>query len=312
MPLRPAAALQMSARLLPSVFDDGLLDRLRTTVQLGPLGADTDILITGWGCPVITDETLDAAPRLRAIVHAAGSVKGHLREEVWRRGIAVSSAADANADPVADFTVAAIILAGKRSFFYANEYAAGRLRSLALGTGSGNDGLTVGIVGASRIGHRVIERLERVGCFRVLVSDPFLDGAIELDELCRLSDVVSLHAPALPSTRHMIDDRRLGLMRDGTLIVNTARGSLIDTDALVRHCASGRIDAVLDVTDPEPLAPDHLLFSMPNVLVTPHLAGAQGTERLRLGEFAVAEVERFVRGEPMLGAILLEDLARVA
>jgi phosphoglycerate dehydrogenase-like enzyme len=312
MPSRPLAAIQMSAALQPTVFDDSLLDRLRTTVELGPLGAGTEILITGWGCPVIGDATLDGLPKLRAVVHAAGTVKGHVREAVWRRGIAVSSAADANAEPVADYTLAMIILAGKRSLFYAKRYAAGQIRSLAHGTGDGNDGLTVGVVGASRIGRRVIERLERLGYYRVLVSDPYVPGSMDLDDLCRESDVVTLHAPALPSTRHMIDDRRLGLMRDGAVLINTARGSLVDTDALVRHCSAGRIDAVLDVTEPEPLPAGHPLFALPNVIVTPHLAGAQGRERLRLGEFAISEVERFVRGEPLRGAVLLEDLGRLA
>jgi phosphoglycerate dehydrogenase-like enzyme len=102
-------------------------------------------------------------------------------------------------------------------------------------------------------------------------------------------------------------------MREGSVLVNTARGALIDTGALVRHCTAGRIDAFLDVTDPdEPLPPGHPLFLLPNVVVTPHLAGAMGTEVALLGEYAVAEVERYAAGLPLLGAVRADDLAWIA
>jgi phosphoglycerate dehydrogenase-like enzyme len=166
----------------------------------------------------------------------------------------------------------------------------------------------------------VIARLLEAG-YRVLVSDPYLDQAhaaglgaepVDLDELCRRSDVLTLHAPQLPETNRLIDERRLALMPDGAILINTARGSLVDSDALARACATGRIDACLDVTDPEPLPAGHPLIGLPNVWITPHVAGAQGTEVRRLGEFAVAEVERFVAGEPLLGAVRADQLAVLA
>lgn len=118
--------------------------------------------------------------------------------------------------------------------------------------------------------------------------------------------------PALPETRQLINADRLKLLRDGALIVNTARGSLIDTEALVAECSGGRIDAVPDVTDPEPLPLGHPLFELPNVLVTPHLGGVQGSEVRRFGAYATAGVERFTSGEPLLGEVRLEDLPRLA
>ncbi|NEE43366.1 hydroxyacid dehydrogenase, partial [Streptomyces sp. SID8455] len=87
-------------------------------------------------------------------------------------------------------------------------------------------------------------------------------------------DVVSIHAPELPQTRHLFDAGRLALMRDGATLVNTARGSLVDTDALVKELVSGRIDAVLDHTEPEVLPVDSPLYDLPNVLLTPHIAGS--------------------------------------
>ncbi|MFC9244402.1 hydroxyacid dehydrogenase [Streptomyces sp. NPDC057136] len=285
--------------------------------------ADVDVLLTGWGCPLIDGAVLDAASRLRAIVHAAGSVKHHLTPEVWRRGILVSSAASANAFPVAQYTVGAILLAGKRAFRLARDYTRGQYKNKLAGD-TGNHERVVGIVGASRTGRLVLELLAPHG-FQLLVSDPTLDAPaaaelhpagqvelVELDDLLRRSDIVSLHAPALPETHHLLDDRRLALLRDGAVLINTARGQLIDTEALLRHCADGRIDAVLDVTDPEPLPVGHPLLSLPNVMVTPHVAGAMGTEIRRLGEFAVAEIERLTADEPLHGGIRADQLAQLA
>ncbi|UWP80028.1 hydroxyacid dehydrogenase [Dactylosporangium fulvum] len=306
---RLAGVLRLVGTEAVETFDDPVVRRGMETVE---------VLITGWSCPPLTAEVLDATPRLRAVMHAAGSVKAHVCPEVFARGVVVSSAADANAEPVVDFTLAVITLAGKRAFGLARQYAAGRYAPFAQRIG--NDGRVVGVVGASRIGRRVIARLRAAG-YQVLVADPYLDRAraaelgaelTDLNELCRRSDVVTLHAPQLPETHHLIDERRLALLRDGALVVNTARGSVVDTDALTRACASGRIDACLDVTDPEPLPAGHPLFGMPNVWITPHLAGVQGTEVRRLGEFAVAEVERFVAGEPLRGAVRADQLGQLA
>ncbi len=135
---------------------------------------------------------------------------------------------------------------------------------------------------------------------------------MELDALMARSDVVSVHAPSLPSTRHMIGARQLKLMQDGATFINTARGALVDEAALVAELQTVRIHAVIDVTDPEIPPATSPLFTLPNVFLTPHVAGAIGTERARLGLMVVEEVERFVRGEPMLYEIepaLLERLA---
>jgi phosphoglycerate dehydrogenase-like enzyme len=322
--VRPVGMLAMSRSVLPTVLPDDLLDRLGTTLDLvgdrptecfdGAARAElsrVEVLVTGWACPRLTADLLDAAPRLRAVVHAAGTVKNHLDAEVFERGIAVSSAADANAQPVVDFTLSVITLAGKRAFAYSAGVSA------PFGRRPGNAGRVVGVVGASRIGRGVIAGLRTAG-YHVLVADPYLSvreaaalGAVlsDLDSLCGRCDILTLHAPELPETRHLLDERRLALLPDGAVVVNTARGSLVDTEALTRACATGRIDACLDVTDPEPLPDGHPLRTMPNVWLTPHLAGAQGTEIRRLGEYAVLEVERFVAGQPLLGAV---DPARFA
>ncbi|MEU4832317.1 hydroxyacid dehydrogenase [Streptosporangium sp. NPDC023615] len=333
--MTPSAAFAMQPDLLPELFPPDLRHRLSRVARVreGVLHSfdlvpslDVEILITGWGCPAIDEGVLARTPGLRAVVHAAGSVKGHVTPAVFERGIAVSSAAEANAQPVAEFTMAMLVLAAKQVFVRARAYSADGWSGDALpgvatpGAGGGLNGAVVGVIGASRVGRLVMERLRDQGA-RVLLSDPYVGPAeaeglgaeaVGLDELCRRAELVTVHAPALPETRGLLDGRRLALLRDGAVVVNTARGSIVDTDALVRHCAGGRIAAVLDVTDPEPLPPGHPLLALPNVLVTPHLSGARGRELRRLGEFAVTEVERLARGGPLRGAVRPADLDRIA
>lgn len=283
---------------------------------------DTEILVTAWGPPQIDATTLAAAPRLRLIAHAAGSVKYFMTPDVIE-AVVVTSAVAANAVPVAEFTLAAILFANKRVFEFRDLYRSGRnhLRTHPLTASPlGNYGRTIGIVGASRIGLKVIELLAPYD-FDVLLYDPYATPAqahalgvelVDLDELMRRSDVASLHAPALPETRELIDARRLALLRDGATFINTARGSVVDQAALQRELVAGRISAVLDVTEPEVLPVDSPLYDLPNVLLTPHIAGAVGVERERLGTLVVNEVERFARGEPLQHRVLPELLGRLA
>ncbi|WP_199552191.1 hydroxyacid dehydrogenase [Streptomyces sp. N35] len=281
--------------------------------------AEAEVLVSCWGCPPLTEEVLEGAPRLQAVLHAAGSVKRVATPAVWRRGLLVSSAADANAGPVVDYTLAVILLAGKQALPAARAY---RTAFLTHSEREGVDGRTIGIIGASRIGRGVIEGLVAAGRgHRILLHDPYVDEAAarelgaepaDLDTLCRESSIVSVHAPELPETRHLLDARRLALMADGSTLINTARGSLVDTEALTRECVSGRLSAYLDVTDPEPLPSGHPLYDLPNVLLTPHIAGVQGAEVRRLGAYVVAELERYAKGEPLRGRVTEEELGRLA
>ncbi len=293
-------------------------DEPRADALLG----EAEILLSGWGCPPLTAAVLDRAPRLRGVFHAAGTVKHHVTEACWERGLVVSSAAAANALPVAEYTLAAILWANKRVFALRERYR--EVRQLRLWSreapGLGNFRRCVGIVGASHIGRRVIELL-RPFDLEVHVCDPYLDDAgaanlgarrAELDDLLASCDVVSLHAPALPETRHLLDRRRLALLRDGATLVNTARGWLVDHEALEAELSSGRISAVIDTTEPEVLPASSPLYDLPNVFLTPHIAGAQGEETVRLLDLALDEIERFVRGEALVHEVRRADLEHVA
>lgn len=285
--------------------------------------AEAEVLVTGWGAPFIDAAVLARAPRLRLIVHAAGTIKGLVGESVFDAGVKVSHAAEANAVPVAEFTLAAIIFAGKQVFRFRDVYATdrGRERTQILqGEAIGNHRRTVGIVGASRIGRRVIELLYLLD-YRLLLYDPLVSDAeamalkaekVDLDTLMALSDIVSLHAPLLPETRHMIGNRQLALMKDGATLINTARGALVDEAALIEKLQSGAINAVIDVTDPEIPDENSPLYDLPNVFLTPHIAGAIGLERTRLGEMAVDEVARFLKGSPLLFEVHKRNLGCMA
>jgi phosphoglycerate dehydrogenase-like enzyme len=333
---RPAVVLAMHPVLTEGMLAPEHLARLRALGDLldpeplasfdepraAALLARAEVLLSGWGCPALDAGALARAPRLAFVAHAAGTVKSHVTLDCFDRGVRVSSAAAANALPVAEYALAAILLAGKRAFRLQRRYA--ELRAARLWPREipipGNYRRSVGIVGASRIGRRLVELL-RPFDFAVLVSDPFLgvDEAValgveklELDALLARADVVSLHAPLLPRTRGMLDARRLALLRDGAVLINTARGALVDGGALERELASGRIDAVIDTTDPEVLPSRSPLYELPNVFLTPHIAGALGRETWRLVELALDELERFARGEPLRHEVRREDWERIA
>ncbi|KKB13134.1 2-hydroxyacid dehydrogenase [Devosia geojensis] len=319
------------------VFDEALVARLAEVCDiLSPVPIEdfdtaearallnrAEILVTGWGCPFITREVLAAMPRLQLIAHAAGTVKYMLDPAVYEAGVLVTHAAEANAVPVAEYTLAAIIFANKRVFELRDLYKADPSRTSTwalMDEPIGNYRRTVGLIGASRIGRKVAALLEALEV-EVLLADPYvvpgdpvskLAELTDLDDLLARSDTVSLHAPSLASTRHMIGAREFKLMRDGATFINTARGALVDEAALIAELESGRIQAVIDVTDPEIPERSSPLYDLPNVFLTPHVAGAAGTERLRLGLMAVEEIERFVAGRPLKYAVEPAILERLA
>ncbi|WP_435747528.1 hydroxyacid dehydrogenase [Microbacterium sp. PMB16] len=314
----------MNSEVFALLFDSARLERLRalTPTPVRQIDdddiADTEILLTSWGAPRLDAALLDRMPRLRAVVHAAGSVQGLVSDELWERDIIVTSAADANAVPVAEYTFASIILSFKRAFVHIRTPSEVRAwGDLVASSQYGSVGRTVGIVGFSRIGRRVVQMLRQLDDVRILVADPFVSpesvlaaGAelVPLEAMLGQVDVLSLHAPALPETHHMIGRSQLAALRDGATVINTARGWILDHDALFGECATGRLDAVLDVTDPDPLPADSLLRELPNVALTPHIAGSMGTEARRLADSALDDVETLLRGGSPSQVIIRRDM----
>ncbi|GAB6903537.1 hydroxyacid dehydrogenase [Kineosporia succinea] len=331
---RPRALLVMDPEAASSQFGEPERQRLAECVELvtpDPVGeldsravrsamSTVDVMVTSWGAPHLSAERVAAAARLRAVVHAAGSVRGLVGQPVWERGIAVSAAADANAVPVSEFTFAAVVMAGKQAWTLASRTRLER----PLGWADvrprpelSNYGRTVGVLGFSRIGRRVVQLLGALETRSVLVADPFADPAavaaagaerVGLDELLSRSEILTLHAPALDSTHRLIGARELAAMPDGATLINTARGALVDHDALAAECRAGRLHALLDVTDPEPLPAGHPLLGLPNVMVTPHVAGSLGSEVRRMSAHAITELERWTRGEEFLTPVTAAEL----
>lgn len=283
-----------------------------------------DVLVSGWGAPALNAELLDRAKQLKLIAHSAGSVKRLILDpNFFKRGVQLVTAADANAVPVAEFTLAAILFANKNVFGFRTKYQKDRSRKSTdkLATAPiGNFKKTIGVIGVSRIGRLVVDMLKGFD-LNVMVYDPLLTPddprlatakPVSLDEVLSNADVVSLHAPLLQTTKKMIGRAELSRMGDGTTLINTARGALIDQEALIAELTSNRLNAILDVTYPEVPDPSSPLYDLPNVFLTPHMAGAMGIEQGRLGALVADEVMRFCAGEALHHAVTAQTFAHNA
>jgi phosphoglycerate dehydrogenase-like enzyme len=268
-----------------------------------------EVLITGWGTPALAplEGWAPGQFAVRLVAHTAGSVKYLVPLAALERGLLVTHANDALAEAVAEFTLGAILMARRNAFAAAQRFRAGRER-LPVAAQREVRGCTIGIIGASAIGRRVMKLLAPLEA-RLLLYDPYCTpevaaehGAalVALHELLRASDTVSLHAPVTPETIGMLGAAEFAAMKDGALFVNTARGRLIDHDALLAELRTGRLSALLDVTDPtEPLPRDSPFFELENCVVLPHMAAVTLEARARQGRMTIDETLRFLAGQPL-------------
>ncbi len=244
-------------------------------------------------------ELIEAAPRLRAISNYAVGVDNVDLEAAERRGIPVGNTPGVLTDTTADLALALMLGIGRRlvegdAFVRRGEWGTWEPELLL---GHDLHGATVGIVGFGRIGQAVARRLEGFDCTVLHTSR---GGGVPFEELLERSDFVSVHTPLTPQTRGLIDAAALRRMKPTAYLVNTARGPVVDTDALVSALHAGEIaGAALDVTDPEPLPGDHALLDAPNLLVLPHLGSATHATRERMADMAVDNLLAGLRGERM-------------
>jgi phosphoglycerate dehydrogenase-like enzyme len=290
--------------------------------ELISLLREADGVITSWDVASLDADVVAAAPRLRAMAHMGSSVKRFVCDAFWERGIHLTSAGIALARNVAETTLGLMIVGQKRIWPLGQHVRDGGWRDSPAWDKWFSCELykkNVGIIGASNVGRYVIELLKPFGP-KILLYDPFVTpqeaselGAtkLELDELLRRSDVVSLHAPANKETYHLLNAQGLSLMKDNALLINTGRGTLIDEQALIQELSKGRFFAFLDVTDPEPPALDNPLRKLDNVVITPHIAGCIENCN-QMGELAVEELRRFFAGEPAVYQITPELFERIA
>ena len=280
--------------------------------------------LTGWGTPAFSEAFLEAAPYLKIIAHSAGSVKAILekiRGNIQKKNIVVTSAASSLGIGVAEFTLGIMLMTMKRTWWLRDLVKEGKWRDESEGKKVIESyKATLGIIGASYVGRHLIRLLTLLDA-NILLFDPYLteDEAkylgvekVSLEDLMTRANVVSLHAPATEETKHMINKSNLKLMKDGAIFINTARGSIVKEQDLIEELKTGRITACLDVTDPEPPDVQSPLRRLPNVILTPHIAGATANNRLRNGCYAVDELEGFFQGKEIHYQVDLDMWERLA
>jgi len=256
----------------------------------------------------IDAEVMDAGKRLRVISQLAVGVDNINLDAATARGIPVGHTPGVLTEATADLAFALLMSAARRIPEGVDFVRAGRWRTWdPLGLlGAGVWGATLGIVGLGRIGVAVARRA-RGFAMRILYHDavrkPDLEAElgleyVEMDELLARSDFVTLHCPLLPETYHLIDEEALCKMKPTAILVNAARGEVVDADALVRALQEGRIAAAaLDVTEPEPIPADHPLVALPNCIVVPHIGSATVVSRNLMATRAAENLLAGLRGQ---------------
>ncbi len=319
---------------LPTVFSQYERDQISelTDLKCEPLSddqvlqdlsilQDVDVIFGTWGMPKMETAVLDAAPNLKAIFYAAGTVKSFATEELFQRKVVLTNAYKANAVPVAEYCVATILFSLKLGWHHMRSQYLQQKWHRETGRIAGAYDANVGLISLGAIGKKTLELLSPYE-LNILVYSTSMTGKdaerlgvrlATLEEIFKESDVVSLHTPSLPSTRNMIKPEHFRMMKKNASFINTSRGAVVDQSGMI-DVLRERTDltAILDVTEPEPPEPGDAIFGLPNIYITPHIAGSIGSECRRLGQTAIDECRRYLDQEPLDSPIELEDLFRMA
>ena len=246
-------------------------------------------------------ELIDAAPKLRAVANYAIGFDNIDVDAATARSIQVGNTPDVLTDATADLAWALMLAVARRVVEAHRDAVDGRWRTWEPQGWVGVDvhGATLAVIGAGRIGQAVAKR---AGGFEMDVV--MVDLGDDLHAALERADFVSVHTPLTPETHHLIDADALARMKPTAILVNTARGPIVDQDALAAALREGRLaGAGLDVTDPEPLPPDHALYETPNLLVVPHIGSATTTARAAMADRAVDNLLAALDGKPMPYAV---------
>ena len=282
--------------------------------------AQAECIFSTWGMPSLTGEQIDRYfPNLKAVFYAAGSVQYFARPFI-ERGIHVLSSWQANGIPVAEYTVSTILLSNKGMLRRADDYRADKSKSTP-NDYPGNFGCKVGLIGFGAIGRKVAEYMKT---YRVelMAYDPYVPDEVlsglnvkraTLDEIFETCQTISNHLPNNEQTKGMLNYDLFRRMKPNATFLNTGRGAQVVEPDLVRALTEQpRRTAILDVTWPEPCPEDSPLWSLPNVLITPHIAGSAGDEVMRMGEYMLGECERMLAGEPFAYDVSMDMLEHMA
>lgn len=312
------------------VFGSGRRERLAGLVELYPevvTGAtfaahankltDIEVIFATWGMPSLTEEQLAQLPALEAVFYAGGSVKSFAQPLVDHHIVLVSAwAVDAIA--TVQMALSQVLLSCRGYFRSSRRYAQSHDAQAAKAFHRpGAAGEIIGLIGMGQVGRRLSAELRALG-FRVLASDPFLSPErarelgvekVTLEELFRRSYVVSNHIPDLPATQQILGASLFESMRDGATFINTGSGAQVVESHLVRVLkARPDLTALLDVTDPEPPAAASQLWTLPNVVISPHVGGTIGDEVTRLSDAMVDEFVAWQAGLPLRYQVTREVL----
>ncbi|MCR5005181.1 MAG: hydroxyacid dehydrogenase [Clostridiales bacterium] len=284
---------------------------------------DVNYIFSTWGMLELTREQIRVyLPQLKAVFYGAGSVQSFARPFL-EEGVRVFSSATANAVPVAEYTVAQIVLACKGFYQAARLYKEGR-HNEARDFSEAHPGAydtVIGLIGAGQIGRLVIQMLKAYHV-RVKVFDPFLQDEqanalgvekTSLEDLFTTCTVISNHLANNPQTVGMLNGKLFDLMQPYATFINTGRGAQVVEADLVEALQNepGRT-AVLDVTLPEPVEEGHPFYGLPNVILTPHIAGSMQQECARMGHYQMLEFHRVLRGETPALEVTLDMLRTMA
>lgn len=285
--------------------------------------SSVEYVFSTWGMPSFTEEEIKSCfPSLKCVFYGAGTVQSFARPFL-ACGVKVFSAWAANAVPVAEMTVAQIILANKGYFLTSRLCSNGEYKVAhdKFGEIHGNYGETVGIIGAGMIGRLVIEMLKAYR-LNVIVFDPFLPDEkaddlgvekCELHELFERAFAVSNHLANNAQTVGMLDYKLFSKMRVNSVFINTGRGAQVVEDDLVRILTERPdLTALLDVTYPEPPIEGHPFYTLPNCLLTPHIAGSAGDEVARMGEYMLNEYKAYLCGKACKYEVSMKMLETMA
>lgn len=270
---------------------------------------DVQVIFSGWGAPLFDARLLENLPDLELVLYGAGSVGGLVTDAFWARDITICSAWAANAIPVSEFCLAQILFSLKAGWSFERQiHQQGKWPSKRPII-HGAYGSTVGLISLGMIGKRVAQLLQPFDV-KIIAWSPFTSPAdaaelrIELvgslEELFERSDVVSLHTAWKKETENLIRGQHFARMKPGATFINTSRGAIVSEQEMIEVLRQ-RPDlwALLDVTWPEPPAAGSPLYSLSNVVLTPHIAGSTGTECRRMGRWMIEELDRYLTGQPL-------------
>lgn len=270
---------------------------------------ECELIFSGWGAPTMDEKFLNYAPKLEYVFYGAGSIKYMVSDEFWKRGIRISSAWAVNAVPVSEYTLSQILFSLKSGYQFARAYKKAKGHDLVSQVAyAGGYKSVVGLISLGMIARIVIEKLKNFDV-TVIAYDPFVTKEeaqklgvtlCSLEEVFLQADVVSLHTPWLKETENMITGEMFASMKEGATFINSARGAIVREDEMI-DVLQKRTDlqAILDVTYPEPPVKDSPLWTMENVMLTPHIAGSKGRECYRHAQAMYEECVRYLAGEPL-------------